>query len=326
MQFLLNLLIFCIVLFIYLHIYFHLKTSNDLEIYEIDNPSKEKLEEICDLRQPVKFKYENNELLDSCKKQNILEKYGAFDVKIRDVKNKVSDNEEIYVPLSFSSSLSVLERDNENKYIIENNKDFLEETGLLKSYKYNDGFIRPYMVSTCDYDYCMGREKTTTPLRHELGYRNYILVNEGSITIKLAPPKSSKYLYLVNDYEIFEFRSLINPWNVQDEYKQNYNKIKFLEITLNAGDILFIPAYWWYSIQFGKNASYSKFNYRTYMNNIAILPKILMKLLQSQNIKRKTETEVKINKIENIKDTNIVNTTNTQEIDNVTNNSIQEGQ
>jgi len=62
------------------------------------------------------------------------------------------------------------------------------------------------------------------------------------------------------------------------------------------------------------------------MNNIAILPKILMKLLQSQNIKRKTETEVKINKIENIKDTNIVNTTNTQEIDNVTNNSIQEGQ
>ena len=39
-------IIFCITLFLYLHIYYQLKTSNDLEIYEIENPSKEKLEEI----------------------------------------------------------------------------------------------------------------------------------------------------------------------------------------------------------------------------------------------------------------------------------------
>ena len=38
-------LVFCVVLFLYLHVFFHLKTSDDLEIYEIDNPSKEKLEE-----------------------------------------------------------------------------------------------------------------------------------------------------------------------------------------------------------------------------------------------------------------------------------------
>ena len=48
-------LLFCLVLFLYLHIQFHLKTSNDLELYEIDYPSKEKLEEICDLRQPLIF-------------------------------------------------------------------------------------------------------------------------------------------------------------------------------------------------------------------------------------------------------------------------------
>jgi hypothetical protein len=51
--------IFCLVLFIYLHIHFHLKTGEELEMYEIEQPSKEKLEEICDIRQPVLFDFDN---------------------------------------------------------------------------------------------------------------------------------------------------------------------------------------------------------------------------------------------------------------------------
>ena len=40
--------IFCVVLFLYLHIHYHLKTGEDLEVYTIERPSKEKLEErIC---------------------------------------------------------------------------------------------------------------------------------------------------------------------------------------------------------------------------------------------------------------------------------------
>ena len=57
MKIIFSMIIFCLVLFLYLHIFFHLKTSNDLEIYEIEQPSKDKLEEICDLRQPVRFDY-----------------------------------------------------------------------------------------------------------------------------------------------------------------------------------------------------------------------------------------------------------------------------
>ena len=43
MKSLFTVLIFCIVLFIYIHITFHLKVSDDLEVYEIDQPSKDKL-------------------------------------------------------------------------------------------------------------------------------------------------------------------------------------------------------------------------------------------------------------------------------------------
>ena len=48
MKILITVLTFCIVLFLYLHIFFHLKTSNDLEVYNVEQLSKDKLEEICE--------------------------------------------------------------------------------------------------------------------------------------------------------------------------------------------------------------------------------------------------------------------------------------
>lgn len=286
-------LIFCIVLFLYLHVYFQLKTSNDLEIYEIDYPSKDKLEEICDLRQPVLFLFQNERILDSCQRHTILDTYGAFDVKIRNIKQSTAhDENNLYVPLAFSNALTVIKEDADTKYLVENNSDFLEETGLIKSYKYNDGFLRPYMVAQCLYDFQMGAEKTQTPFRYEVNFRNYLLVTEGSAKVKLAPPKSSKYLYPRQDYENFEFSSPVNPWQVQTKYKADFDKIKCLDITINKGQILFLPAYWWYSIEFGKATSVATFKYKTYMNIIAILPQLGQKFLQNQNVKNKTIAKV----------------------------------
>ena len=279
-------LVFFIVLFFYLHVFFHLKTSDDLEIYEIDYPSKNKLEEICDLRQPVLFKFENERIFESCQRSAILDTYGAFDIKIRNVKQSAADNDiNLYVPLAFSNALKVIREDAENKYLVENNGDFLEETGIVKSYKYNDAFLRPYMVSQCAYDFAFAAEGTQTPFRYELNYRNYLLVTEGEIKIKLSQPKSAKYLYQQKDYENLEFSSPINPWNVQSQYKADFDKIKCLDIVMTKGQIIYIPAYWWHSIEFGKEASICTFKYKTYMNTIAILPQLGMKLLQTQNVK-----------------------------------------
>lgn len=286
MNFVYIILIFVIVLFLYLHVYFHIKKSNDLEIYEIDHPSKDKLEEICDLKQPILFNFENERLFETCQKSVILDTYGAFDIKIRNIKELNIDSEtNLYLPLAFCNAVNVIKEDNESKFLIENNSEFLEETGMIKSYKYNDAFLRPYMVSQCNYDFLLASANTQTPFRYELNYRNYILVTEGSIKVKLAPPKSSKYLYVNNDYENLEFSSPVNPWTVQQQYKADFDKIKCLDITMKKGQILFLPAYWWYSIEFGPDSSVSSFKYKTFMNTIAILPQLIMKLLQTQNIK-----------------------------------------
>jgi hypothetical protein len=75
---------------------------------------------------------------------------------------------------------------------------------------------------------------------------------------------------------------------VQHAYKADYDKIKTLEVQLTPGKILFIPAYWWYSIKYYDEATICTFKYRTYMNTVAILPQLFLYFLQRQNVKRTT--------------------------------------
>jgi len=287
-EILIGFIIFCIILFLYIHIQFHLKTSNDLEIYEIDQASKNTMEEICDLRQPVLFDCtdEETKILTMTSKAYLTDNYPIFEVKIRECNQIENDNSELYIPLALHVANKLFVEDKKSTYFTESNADFLAETGTLKTMSYNDIFLRPNMVSNCNYDILMGSTNAKTPFKYELNYRNYFTVTQGSIVVKLSPPISSKYLYPIHDYENLEFRSQVNPWNPQPKFRADFDKIKCLEITLIPGKFLFIPAYWWYSFSFDDNTSVSCFKYRTYMNNIAISPNIFMYALQNLNIQR----------------------------------------
>ena len=286
MNIIIVILIFCSVLFLYLHIFFHLKTGEDLEVYEISSISKERLEEICDLRQPVIFDYDIQKL-NNLTIENVMKNYNSFDIKIRNILNIYSDSEQdMFLPLTLKNGIKVLEEDLNSKYISENNGDFLEETSLIKVIQSNDEFLRPHMILSYDYDYILGSKNSISPLRYDENYRNYYIVLSGSVKIKLTPPKSSKYLYPQYDYENFEFRSSINPWNVQDKYKIDFDKIKCMEVELKPGKIMFIPAYWWYSFKFEDSKTVLiSLKYRTYMNTVAIFPSFFISFLQKQNIK-----------------------------------------
>jgi len=277
--------IFCLVLFIYLHVYFHIKTSNDLEVFELDQASKDKLNEVCDLRQPVIFDFDNESIYKTINHSYISSNYNAFEIKIRNTKD-TDLLSEIYIPLPLHAANKLFDEDKKQSYYSENNTDFLQETGLIKHLQYNDSFIRPPLVSNCNYDLILGSDGTKTPFRHEINYRNFFLLTEGRAVVKMTPPQSSKYLYTENDYENFEFRSPVNPWNVQPQYAADFDKLKCLDVVLTPGKMLNIPAYWWYSIHIERTACIACFRYRTYMNNIAILPQIAIRGLQLQNVKR----------------------------------------
>lgn len=284
-QFIIAIVVFMSVLFVYLHLIFHLKTSNDVEMFEMDYLSKNKLEEVCDMRQPVLINNINNTLESTTNKAYLLNNFKTFDVKIRKSDFNKSENTS-YLILPLDQVFTLFQNDTTESYISENNRGFIMDTGLRRAFQQTDEYFRPYMVSNMEYDIRFGSPKSCTPLRYEISYRNYIIVTGGSVRIKLAAPNNSKYLHPIYDYNNFEFRSPIHPWKPQPEFSAEYEKIKFVEFTLQTNQVLFIPAKWWHSIQFiDDDSSIVTLNYKTYMNNVAIMPYYCLYWLQMLNTK-----------------------------------------
>lgn len=307
-----TILIFLVVLFIYIHINFHLQTSDDLEVFELTDISKSKLEEVCDLKQPAIFNFKLD--LDNIypfNKSYFLKNYNSFDIQIRACREEQDTNfdydQELLI-LPFNAGIKLFNEDPKSCYFSENNINFLKETTILKTIQQNDMFIRPYLVSNCNYDFIIGSNNSFTPFRFDISHRNYFVVTEGSVQIKLSPPNSSKYLYTDYDYYNFEFRSPINPWNTQNKYIADFKKIKCMDITLSVGQTIYIPPYWWYSILNQTDSCVLNFKYRTYMNNLAIIPHLSKYVLQRQNIKHKTIKKYKNMSAPNSLSTNIETT------------------
>jgi hypothetical protein len=290
MQIIIKSFIFCIILFTYLHIQFHIKTSDDLEIFEVDEPSKQLIEDICDLRQPTLFNLYCQEIANETCLDNIVSKYNAFDIKIRNTKDTMEANDVAFLALPLHSLQQVLQHQDASlssmsTFISEKNMDFLVETNVRKYFQGNDLICRPPFVSNCYYDIIIGTCNSFTPFRYELNYRNYFITTQGSVEIKLCPPKYKRYLFAIHDYDNFEFYSPINPWQPQSQYTSEFNKVKCLQFTLPIGKTFFLPPYWWYSIKFNNQSSVSVMKYRTIMNNIAIFPQLSLHTLQSHNIR-----------------------------------------
>ena len=279
MEILINLLILTITLFLYIHIYNQIKTSNYLEVYEIENISKDKFEELCALKQPLLI---NNISLLEFDIPHIQNNYGSFDIKIC---NK--DSSHMFLPMKFLTAIELFDKDSSANYISENNKEFLEETSLIKEYSVNDLFLRPVGTSSIEYDLILGSINSYTPLSYNLNCRNYYSVLTGSVEVTLCPPKDYKYLYVNKDYENFKFSSAVDILEPQDVYKNEFEKVKFLRVILEPNRLLQIPAYWFFSIKIlESNTLVSNFKYTTYMNSLAMAPELFMKFLQKNNIKQ----------------------------------------
>ena len=282
---LLSILLFCIILLVYLHIYYHLKVSSELEIYELDDLDKSKLEETCNMRQPVLFTYDNPLLTGAFKHSSLTKEFSIFDVKVRKWEETNTDCQ--HVPLKMSLVNKLFSK-NTSEYYSENNLDFLEESGLVKHIKQHDDLLKPPLKLSCNYDIMFGTPNSITPLKYNLYNRNYFYVCDGDIKIKLIAPVFSKHLNIDKDYEMFEFRSPLNVWNIQNAYKENFGKTKVMELKLAKNSIIQIPSYWSYSIQFGENATVLNISYTTIMSAMSTMPQQILHLLQQQNVKRKT--------------------------------------
>lgn len=250
MKFILYLIIFIISIITYIHVLYHLKQSNIYEVYDIDYKNVKQLNEICDLRQPFTFRPIESPIPIS---------WDSLDSKMQlNILHKSKDKKSVYSEY--------------NNKIIDNFKNkmlFLEK------------YIKPDFNITCLYDIIYSHENMESELTHTYNYRNFYYVTEGNISIRFFPPEVSSLIDHNTDFETLNERSTYNIWND--------NKYKYIEINASKNDVIFIPPYWWYSIKCSTKSCVLVYKYRTFMNNVTIIPKLLYSYIAIHNKKNPVE-------------------------------------
>jgi len=281
----------------YIHIANQFKKSDELEIYETDFTTTKHLDDVCELKQPVLMNIEHilPNLFSNITPETIA-RYSSHNVNIKDTNDYyLEDTQSVdSALLPFHTTIKFLESDKQSHLFSENNQDFLDESGILKKIKGVDHILKPSFTVNSRYDLLFGSCNTVTPLRYHTDSRQFLCVTTGKIRVKMTSWKSSKFLHKHKDYENYEFWSPVHPYNPTSEFTSDLERINFIEFDVKAGYMLYIPAYWWYSISYLDDpATYiCNITYNTFVNGLSNSWDLSLYFLQQQNITRKTNKQV----------------------------------
>jgi hypothetical protein len=277
MEFWTNIFLLLATILFYVHLQFQYKKKEDLEIYEMDYLSPTNLQEVTDLKQPVFFSLDGTESLFAALHPDLQE-----EVVVKDVgdyhrssslnqgkKTQTKETALIGIALSFSSAYGLMDSDPKHVFYSEQNGTFLEETDILSSFqKFSKKIGSGWSVKNT-YDLLFGSPKVEMPWKFHTSSQRFLVVSPGAgVRVQMTPWKSRKYMDVVYDYEGFDFWAR----SVQEK------NMKCLDFDLKAGQVLYIPAYWFYSVTFLSSDSQEKtskisflasFTFATPMNVVA---------------------------------------------------------
>jgi len=96
------------------------------------------------------------------------------------------------------------------------------------------------------------------------------------------------------------------------------DRLKFLEFDISQGKILYIPSYWWYSIQYTSDSTFvCGFTYNSVTNYMANTKDIGLYYLQQSNTKNKIAKTIDIPPIHDISVNNDKKEENDENIENI---------
>ncbi len=278
MEIVFTILVFILILFLYIHIFQHYKTSSIMEIYEYEYISNKHLQEICDLKQPVLFQFSNDIFKDISMSSFLSLSENEINVKdIDDYWKTPTPTSVDSVKISLNSFLQLIQTDETKQFFTENNHEFISQLSLLEDI---NPYLKPDFTFSPKYDFVMGSYNTITPLKFHKDYRRFITVLNGSIKIKMLPYKYIKQLDCVMDYENMEFWSPLNTFDISN------TNIQFLDFEVYSGYTLYIPPYWFYSMKFSGEQQHNILLSTTYdspMNVLANTPDYTRNFIQKYN-------------------------------------------
>ena len=129
-----------------------------------------------------------------------------------------------------------------------------------------------------------GSAKTQTVSKYYRESHTYLYLppekNTTFIRVRMTPLKKAvDHLTIVEDYVNYEF------WCKENIFDYHSEKLPTVEFFLNPGSVLYIPAYWIYSIEYQTNENEVCFySFTTGANALANLKPLSTYFLQQQNI------------------------------------------
>ena len=240
-----SVLIFIIVLILYSQIIFQLKKGDDIEIYETDYTSNKDINANANLKQPFVFRFDDANLKTAPLSKMVAD-HGSFDIFVKEIADYHADKPPTSVVLTLNAAHSLMKTDTESKYFSSGNQYFIEETGIKRYYQQLDKYLEPALSVFSNYDLLIGSAGVMTPLTYHTFERRYIYITGGKYEVKMTPWRSTKYMVVNKNYRDYEFSSPLNVWSPQDTA---YSKMKFVEFSVEAGQVVYIPPFWHYSLK-----------------------------------------------------------------------------
>lgn len=240
-------LVFFIVFVLYIHIQDQWKRGEDLEVYEMDYSTREHLQTVSAMKQPVLFalpfehKFSCDVIKDSSSVGSNKSNDGC-DIPVWDIREYGVRDSVDPLWLSYSSFSGLAKSDPKGHFYSRKNQEWLESAS--SNHREVDEWVRPPLTLYSRYELLKGSEGSHTPLAYHMDDRQYFFVTKGKISVRMTPWRSGRYFDTVSDYDNYEFFSRGDPWTCADK------EVRWLDFEVAEGYVLFIPAWWWYSIRF----------------------------------------------------------------------------
>jgi hypothetical protein len=274
----LSVLIFLLVGLVYIYILHQWKYNDNLEVFELDYlDSPTQLQSACDLRQPLILPSFLEPLPPLPKHAGVL----TLSVKdTRCYKDRAAGPLDAVV-MTLDGAQQFLDAGSAHDYFCEGNADFLRDSGLLRQVKDDvDAWLKPPTFTVhSEYDFLMGNA-SWTPLRYHTNNRRFLCVLTGVLRVRFAPWKAIPKSQMVKDYEFYEFYTQTDAPSLSSSLT--------MDVVVQEGQILYVPPYWWYALDFSASRGSTfviQCSYMTAMNAVAHAHDLLLYALQRQNIK-----------------------------------------
>jgi len=274
---------FFLVIFLYMHILQQYKYSDEKDVYEMDYIDNTNLQQSCQLLQPIVFS--THEILPNL--PSLDDAVGEVGTEQLSLGIMDETSTKYATPIPYTLAMNLLENSSTKNYYSEHNETLLLQAApeFLEKIQELDSFLQPPFTVQSHHDVCIGAKGSNTPCRYHVNSRKFMVIQTGKITVKMVPwKKYAKHLHEIRDYELGEYRSNMNVWNPKEHHRREFDKIEFLEFDVDAGNILYIPSYWAYSIQYQEACTVMvEYTYRTLFNRLAFLGESTRIWLQRQN-------------------------------------------